>query len=141
MSAPEPRVDVEQVMREIRERVYRRTSAAPPGAPDRSSLREIDWTSLRHAAQHAARCAGLVGQMPSAPLTWRARCGGVFVRLVRRMLFWYTPQIAQYQQASARAIREQVEAMERLDETVRVTAASIHARLDELERERRGRSE
>jgi hypothetical protein len=31
--------------------------------------------------------------------------------------------------------------MERLDETVRVTAASIHARLDELERERRGRSE
>ena len=145
MSAPEPVVNVEQVMREIRERVYRRGAAVSPGAqPDSAGspvFPVLDFMALRQAANHAARCAGLVGEMPPAPATWRARAGALFVRLVRRMLFWYTPQIAQYQQASARALRDQVDALERLSETIRITAASLHARLDQVEQGLRDKRE
>ena len=144
MPVPDPVVNVEQVMREIRERVYRKRPAPVPGTGAEASLQEIlaelDFSALRQAADHAARCAGKVGEMPAAPPTPRARLGAFFVRLVARMLFWYTPQIAQYQQASARALRDQAAAMERLAEAVRVAASSLHERLDRLEEQlRQGR--
>ena len=141
MPAPEPVVNVEQVMREIRERVYRNRPATLPGTGSGASLQEIlaalDFSVLRQAADHAARCASKVGQLPPAPPTSRARLGAIFVRLVARMLFWYTPQIAEYQQASARALRDQAAAMERLAEAIRAAASSIHERLDRLEEQLR----
>jgi SAM-dependent methyltransferase len=42
-----------------------------------------------------------VGRMPSSPNTMRAKVGGVLVRVVQRMLFWYTPQIQRFQNATA----------------------------------------
>jgi SAM-dependent methyltransferase len=42
-----------------------------------------------------------VGRMPSSPNTMRAKVGSVLVRVVQRMLFWYTPQIQRFQNATA----------------------------------------
>jgi hypothetical protein len=136
MSAPDPVIDVEQVMREIRERAHHRSGAvshATYGSASDPASHAPDFAWLRQSVMHVSRCAGLLGEMPPAPSTWRAGLGAVLVRLVRRMLFWYTPQITQFQGAAARSMHEQVAAMERLAEMLQQARASADERLDDLE--------
>ena len=55
----------------------------PPGHEEiRELLRQLDVAASR------------VGKLPPQPPTFRARVGSALVRIVQRLLFWYTPQIA-----------------------------------------------
>jgi SAM-dependent methyltransferase len=60
-------------------------------------LDNVDAVRLTHSK---------VGEVPPSPPTLRARIGSWFVRMVRRALFWYTPQILEFQRSAARAIEE-----------------------------------
>jgi SAM-dependent methyltransferase len=51
---------------------------------------------LRLANDYLHSLSHSVGSMPAAPDTWRARLGAHLVRIVQRMLFWYTPQILRF---------------------------------------------
>ncbi len=55
----------------------------------------------------------LVGRIPPAPPTLRARVGANLVRLVQRALFWYTAQIQNFQLNVAQIAREHSEAIAR----------------------------
>ena len=58
--------------------------------------RARDFARLREAFDQVYRMRNLVGRMPPRPNTSRARAGAVLVRMVQRLLFWYTPQIARF---------------------------------------------
>jgi hypothetical protein len=130
MSTPEPRIDVEQVMQEIRERVRDRYACAPGGAGaavGSTPAVEADFNELLRLIEHARRCSAAIGEQPPQPPTLRARISAVLVRLVRRMLFWYTPQITDFHNATLRAMEEQVAALESV-------STRLNARLASLER-------
>jgi SAM-dependent methyltransferase/glycosyltransferase involved in cell wall biosynthesis len=70
---------------------------------------------------------GLIGDVPPGPPTMRAAVGKKIVALVRRCLFWLTPQIQAFQKEVALATREQVAALE--DLAGRISALSNEGRL------------
>jgi hypothetical protein len=127
MSTPEPRIDVEQVMQQIRERVRDRYASAPGGVAPGSTPVQADFNELLRLIEHARRCSAAIGEQPPQPPTLRARMSAVLVRLVRRMLFWYTPQITDFHNATLRAMEEQVAALESV-------STRLNARLASLER-------
>jgi len=92
-------MDVRGVIDEIQTRVEREN--APSGASFTpafgSSADDGRLISLRAAYKRLYDARGLVGQMPPSPATLRAGIGKSLVLLVRRMLFWYTPQILRFQ--------------------------------------------
>ena len=63
---------------------------------DNRNPRARDFARLREAFDQVYRMRNLVGRMPPSPNTLRARAGAVLVRMVQRLLFWYTPQIARF---------------------------------------------
>src|SRR6202171_3907855 len=63
---------------------------------DNRNPRAKDFVRLREAFDQVYRMRNLVGRMPPSPNTLRARAGAVVVRMVQRLLFWYTPQIARF---------------------------------------------
>lgn len=94
-SSPHP-VDVQALMREIRDRV-------------RSQNREHEWVrqARRCVPAHLASNVGRlrastamirsaierIGGAPPAPPTLRGRIGAMAVRAMQRALFWYTPSV------------------------------------------------
>jgi hypothetical protein len=62
---------------------------------------------LRAACEEMQNLGVAVGRMPPSPNTTRARFGAYLVRIVQRMLFWYTPQIVRFN-AAASSFAEQV---------------------------------
>jgi hypothetical protein len=62
---------------------------------------------LRAACDEMQNLAAAVGRMPPGPNTTRAKFGAYLVRIVQRMLFWYTPQIVRFN-AAASSFAEQV---------------------------------
>ena len=130
MSTPEPRIDVEQVMQQIRERVRDRYASAPHAAGvavGSIPVFDADFNELLRLIEHARRCSAAIGEQPPQPPTLRARLSAILVRLVRRMLFWYTPQITDFHNATLRAMEEQVAALESV-------STRLNARLASLER-------
>jgi hypothetical protein len=130
MSTPEPRIDVEQVMQQIRERVRDRYASAPGGAGaaiGSTLVADAGFNELLRLIEHARRCSAAIGEQPPQPPTLRARMSAILVRLVRRMLFWYTPQITDFHNAMLRAMEEQVAALESV-------STRLNARLASLER-------
>ena len=135
MSTPESRIDVEQVMQQIRERVRDR-HASVPGAVGAAMgvppVANADFNELLRLIEHARRCSAAIGQQPPQPPTLRARFSAVLVRLVRRMLFWYTPQITDFHDAALRALEEQAAALESVSTRLNARLASLEQRLAEL---------
>jgi O-antigen chain-terminating methyltransferase len=81
-----------------------------------------------------------VGDMPPQPETLRGRVGSVFVRIVRKMLFWYTAQIRSFQALIREAAREQVAAFQRVgveQERQASTVVQLLRRIERLERDDR----
>ena len=110
-------LDVQQVVREIRQRTRglvppnsiepsRRSGFVPPPPPPVPKLvhSEAFATLIENGAL-------LAGDMPAMPPTFRGKVGKWMVAIVRRMLFWYIPQVHSYQRASAQAVRELAEAL------------------------------
>jgi len=69
----------------------------------------------------------LVGQLPPEPPTWRGRVGARAVKLVKRMLFWYTPQIVRFQYSALRAFEEQAKALELANQRIRTLEQEVRA--------------
>jgi hypothetical protein len=135
MSTPESRIDVEQVMQQIRERVRDRYASAPGAAGaamNVTTVADADFNELLRLIEHARRCSAAIGQQPAQPPTLRARLSAMLVRLVRRMLFWYTPQITDFHDATLRALEEQAAALESVSARLNARVANLEQRLAEL---------
>lgn len=83
---------------------------ADPGPLNLAKLRE--W--LRSAQESAVG----VGRMPPSSNTLRSRIGAVLVRIVQRMLFWYTPQIVGFNTSAMGTIQEQGKLIEQLSSQI-----------------------
>ncbi len=66
----------------------------------------------------AQESAVSVGRMPPSSNTLRARFGAVLVRIVQRMLFWYTPQIVGFNTSALGLVQEQGRLIEQLSAQV-----------------------
>lgn len=126
-------MDVQRVVREIHERVEREQSAAaaPASSGDAASFlsaaetNELAELSVAYGRLYEIR--NLVGQTPPAPNTMRARIGGHLIRLVQRMLFWYTPQIRRFQNEAASVLASVRILIERQSETISELRRDVQA--------------
>jgi hypothetical protein len=134
MEPGKPYLDIQAAVHEIRDRVQAQMIGSPAPAPS-GAVREHKaggtapegLASLREAARRVKRTASLLGQLPPQPPGIRGYVGATLVRMVKRMLFWYTPQIQQFQWATAQAIEEQVSACRKLTEQLHALAEQLEA--------------
>jgi SAM-dependent methyltransferase len=88
---------------------------------------------LLNSYERLYQMRGLVGQMPPAPDTARARIGAHLIRAVQRILFWYTPQIHRVQQEVTNTIGSLCKLIETQMETIaalRGEVAALHRARD-----------
>ena len=106
----------QQVLQQIREemeRSYRPLEVSKPMERTRADeLPSMESAGLRSALSALYASYGLVGQIPPEPPTFRGRIGARLIKLVQRMLFWYTPQIVHFQYSALRALEEQTKSLE-----------------------------
>jgi len=118
----------EEILQQIRdemERAYR-----PPDVPKQKPAEAGDspalgFTPLRLALGALNASYASVGQPPPEPPTFRGRVGAQLVKLVRRMLFWYTPQIVYFQYSALRVLEEQGKILERSESRIRRLEAEL----------------
>jgi ubiquinone/menaquinone biosynthesis C-methylase UbiE len=104
-------------MRDRMEQAYNsryRAGSLSPSATDAG----IDWASVQDAVATARSSYALVGQMPPQPPTLRGRTGAALVRVMRRLLFWYTPQVIRFHYAAVEALEAQARAIVHLGNKV-----------------------
>ena len=102
-------VDVQEIMREIRARIRDRMtpqSSQQTSVPILSMLGGPDWDRLEEAEMALESTQSLIGQLPPEPPTLRGRIGVHLVAIVRRSLFWYTPQIVRFHGVVTRSFHE-----------------------------------
>ena len=80
---------------------------------------------LRAAVRSLREASTLVGEIPPAPPTMRARGSAFLLQLVRRALFWYTPQILRFQQIAADVAKEQLDAVDAIQREIGKLQTSI----------------
>jgi SAM-dependent methyltransferase len=73
-----------------------------------------------------------VGDIPPEPPTLRGRVGAVLVKLVRRMLFWYTGQIRTFHGVVAEAAGEQARSLLELSDGLQRQQALLAGTVDRL---------
>jgi O-antigen chain-terminating methyltransferase len=79
-----------------------------------------------------------IGDIPPQPPTLRGRVGAVLVRMVQRMLFWYTGQLRAFHKAVSEAAGELAQTLRQLDAEQRRQRGLLSntvERLDALERQ------
>lgn len=91
----------------------------------------IESAGMRAALAALHGSYALVGQTPPEPPTWRGRIGAQLVKLVQRLLFWYTPQIVHFQYSVLRAFEE----LARELEAQRAAREALELRVRNLESE------
>jgi hypothetical protein len=109
-----------QAIREEMERAYRplkEASRIEGAAGDHIS--SLESPVLRSAISVLHASYALVGQLPPEPPTFRGRVGARLIRIVNRMLFWYTPQIVYFQYSALRALEEQAKILDRAEKRIR----------------------
>lgn len=112
--------EVLEQIRDEMERAYR-----PPEAGQRIAQAEageplsVEFAALRSALSTLHASYAMVGRLPPEPPTARGRIGARLIKLVRRMLFWYTPQIVHFQYSALRALEEQAKILERGERRIR----------------------
>jgi hypothetical protein len=115
-------MDVQQVVKGIHARIESEQSVS--GASSGASASLLSPVEINELAALNVACGrlyevrNLVGQTPPSPNTFRARIGGHFIRLVQRVLFWYTPQIRRFQNEAASALASVRILIERQSETI-----------------------
>jgi len=113
------------------QRAYKPRDARKPAVlveTGRSFSTELAEVRSAIAALNASYA--LVGQTPPEPPTFRGRIGARLVKLVQRLLFWYTPQIVHFQYSALRGF----EAALRAFEEQAAAAAAAMSRTDVLAR-------
>jgi hypothetical protein len=112
--------EVLQQIRDEMERAYR-----PPEAdkrierPNAEEMLFVESAALRSALSALHASYAMVGRLPPEPPTVRGRFGARLVKLVQRMLFWYTPQIVYFQYSALRALEEQAKILECAERRIR----------------------
>ena len=131
-------MNLQQVVHDIRSRVMREAAwHATPTAADRALLPLSEQTArLRLSYEQMFAIRNTAGRMPPSPNTLRARTGAILIRLVQRMLFWYTPQIRQFHNATASVAENVCAAMEKQVGALQ----GIYAEVGELRTEQRVRN-
>jgi len=121
-------MNVRSIIEEIQSRVEResRPSRSGPNVRDSDAV-ESELAALHDAYGRLYEIRNLVGQMPPSPGTLRARIGAHLVRLVQRMLFWYTPQILRFHNESAKTIGAMTALIERQSEMIAVLQKEMKA--------------
>lgn len=119
-------INVQTIMQEIRQRI--RQNSAPPqlvadgevfsGAPlpDIGPLETAaptlpDMLPLEAAVHSLHLSKSLVGELPPEPPSLRGSLGSLLVKAVRKMLFWYTPQIRDFQAGVVAAFDAQLDGL------------------------------
>ena len=100
---------------EIRRGAMPSSSSASPSPVETGPLNFARFQEWMRTAQESAVS---VGRMPPSSNTLRARFGAVLVRIVQRMLFWYTPQIVGFNTSAMGLVQEQGRLIEQLSAQV-----------------------
>jgi hypothetical protein len=115
-------MNAQQVVKEIHARIESQQSAADASSGNSASLlspvETNELAALNVAYGRLYEIRNLVGQTPPSPNTFRARLGGHFIRLVQRMLFWYTPQILRFHDETASVLASARILIERQFQTI-----------------------
>jgi 2-polyprenyl-3-methyl-5-hydroxy-6-metoxy-1,4-benzoquinol methylase len=99
-----------------------------------------ELVELRSAIAALCSSYAIVGQTPPEPPTFRGRIGARLVKLVQRLLFWYTPQIVHFQYSALRAFESALRVFEeQLRSVQRLETENIQPLEAELRSERRDR--
>jgi 2-polyprenyl-3-methyl-5-hydroxy-6-metoxy-1,4-benzoquinol methylase len=105
-----------QFLQQIRDEMQRfyqpRDASGQPQEVEAGRLFAPELAEVRSAIAALNASYALVGQTPPEPPTWRGRMGARLVKLVQRLLFWYTPQIVHFQYSAVRAFDSALHAFE-----------------------------
>jgi SAM-dependent methyltransferase len=88
---------VEDIVRQI----HRRAQVESAGGFATIDALRSELAGLASACEKLSQIRHLVGRMPPRPNTLRARMGEQLILVVKRLLFWYTPQINRVHEAAA----------------------------------------
>ena len=97
-------------MRELRARIQNRSTQPTVSAPFPPASAVADLAQSEEAARSLRMACSQMGGLPPQPATLRGRVGAFFVKIVQRALFWYTPQILEFQIATTQVIDELIAA-------------------------------
>ena len=95
-----------------------------------STLR--DWPALTRLSRSSEPAHQTIGEMPPCPPNLRGRIGALFVRIVRRALFWYSGQIAAFQGLVGGAAVELIETLREHARAIDALASRQAAQADEV---------
>jgi 2-polyprenyl-3-methyl-5-hydroxy-6-metoxy-1,4-benzoquinol methylase len=133
-------ISIRQIADEIRARVRKKSPSLddpaplvrePPGPQWRAfsaQRQSIAGGMVTRALEQMYRDTSerLVGRLPSSPPTLRGRIGRFLVLCVQRALFWYTPQIQEFQRSTAAGARETADALRELSRHLQQLEASVN---------------
>jgi len=118
--------EILQQIRDEMERTYRPPEAnkwlGRVGTDDASSA---EFAALRSVLSALLASYAMVGQLPPEPPSFRGRMGARLVKIVQRMLFWYTPQIVLFQYSVLRVLEEQAKILQSADRRIHKLAAEL----------------
>jgi hypothetical protein len=126
---PVSTVDVQAIMREIREKVRAENRDRDDAA--RTATRAIPrhvnavLARLKSSTASLEEAVSRIGEIPPAPDTLRARVGAGGVRVMQRALFWLVPTIKSAQQNTVQSIRDHVTVTEEILKALQQTNLQI----------------
>jgi len=127
-------IDVQVIMREIRERI-RKEFGVLDVELDRNGSASGHLDELTSSLRSAQK---LVGTLPPQPPTFRGWIGSLLTKAVRRALFWYTPQLQSFHESLVRAYEQQAAALNGLviaDRENREEIERLRAQMERLQSE------
>lgn len=135
-------INVRTIMQEIRDRI--RQGSAPPRLPAEveipSNAQLPDMHPLEPAVRSLYLSMSLVGELPPQPPSFRGRLGSLLVKAVRRTLFWYTPQIRDFQAGVVAAFDAHERLLMKLEQALEAEPRAREHLVQRLEAERAARA-
>jgi O-antigen chain-terminating methyltransferase len=108
-------MNLQTVVHDIRGRLIREAAQQAKRTTADGALLPVgdEIARLRLSYDQLFAIRNSVGRMPPSPNTLRAKAGAILVRMVQRMLFWYTPQIQRFHNATTAVAENVYSAMEK----------------------------
>jgi hypothetical protein len=93
----------------------------------------INKSQLQESLGHLYFCRTLLGSLPPQPPTARGRVGAALVKAMRRMLFWFVPQVDAICAASIEMAERQIEALDALAGAITRTQSLVERTQHEIQ--------